>query len=163
MEHIWEYLLSVTAAALLCGILQSLTGEKGSTAGIIRLICGIFLALTVIRPIADIQLQEFSFLPSDVMEDAQIAVQEGEDYANAAKARLIKEQAEAYILDKARLYGAEITADVTLSQDDPPVPVGCNISGALSPYAKQQLKGLIADELGIPEEDQQWTVSSSSS
>lgn len=163
MEHIREYLLSVTTAALLCGILQSLVGEKGSSAGILRLICGIFLSFTIVRPIADIQLGELAFLTYDIEKNASLAVQEGEDYAKAAMARLIKEQTEAYILDKARLYGADIDVVVTVSSDDPPVLTGCIISGNLSAYAKQQLGHILKLDLGIPKEDQKWIVSSSSS
>lgn len=163
MELIREYLLSVTAAALLCGIMQSFAGEKTSSAGILRLVCGIFLSFTVIRPIADIQFKEISVFPSDIMADAKSTVEEGEDYARRAMARLIKEEAEAYILDKARSLGAELSVDVTVSNDEPPVPMAVTLIGQVSPYVKQQLMRTMETDLGIPEEDQQWKASNSSS
>lgn len=156
MEGIREYLLSVTAAALLCGIVQSFVGEKGSTAGILRLICGIFLCCTVMRPVVRIQLGDFADLTSEILLEANSAASEGADYARQAKSRLIKEEAEAYILDKARVYGAHIRAEVTLTGDDPPMPQGCVISGAVSPYARQQLMEIMESELGIPEENVKW-------
>lgn len=156
MEGIREYLISVTAAALLCGILRSLTGEKGSTAGLMRLLCGIFLALTVIRPVKELTLKNFSLLPANLINDAQDVSNEGVDYARQAKARLIKERCEAYILDKARELGAEIRVDIAVSRDNDPVPVSCVITGDLSPYARNQLRTALEKDLGIPEEDQQW-------
>ena len=156
MVHIREYLLSVTAAALLCGILRSLAGEKGSTGGLLKLISGIFLALTVVRPLAGIQIREFTLLADEVLQEADAAAQEGADYAQRAMARHISQKTEAYILDKARLYGVQITAEVAVSDDQTPIPVGCTIRGNISPYAKQQLTQWIAEELGIGKEDQQW-------
>lgn len=161
MEHIREYLISVTAAALLCGMIQTITGEKSSSAGIVRLVCGIFLALTVIRPVAQIQLREFSLTTSEIMEQAQLAAGEGEDYAKRALSRHITEQTEAYILDKAKIYGAEISVEVTVETVDQPVPAAVTITGKYSPYARTQLSALIASELNIREEDQTWITSNS--
>ena len=163
MEHIREYLLSVTAAALLCGIIQSLIGGKGSTASILRLVCGIFLSFTVIHPIADIQINEIAVFPSHIMTDAQYAVEEGEDYAKRAMARHIKEEAEAYILDKAQAMGAELSVDVGVSEDEIPVPFQVTITGQISPYTKGQLMKILEKDLGIPEENQQWKALNSSS
>lgn len=157
MEGIREYLISVIAAALLCGILKSLVGEKGSISGLLRLICGIFLALTVIRPLKDFSLTDFSPLSSDLMNEARSASDEGVDYARQAIARHISEACEAYILDKAQTLGAHIRVEIQVSGDSTPVPVSCEISGELSPYARNQLKQILEKDLGIPEEDQKWT------
>ena len=157
MEGIREYLISVTAAALVCGIVKSLTGEKGSIRGILGLICGVFLSLTVIRPLKDISLQDFPHLPDDMMLQAQSFSEEGVDYAKQAMARHISESCEAYILDKAQALGADIQVDISVSRDTSPIPVSSMISGELSPYARNQLKQILKTDLGIPEEDQQWT------
>lgn len=163
MELIREYLLSVTAAALLCGIIQSFAGEKGSSAAMLRLVCGIFLSLTVIRPISQIQLKEISFFTSDIMAEAQNAVEEGEDYARRAMARHIKEETEAYILTKAQELGADLSLHVAVSGDDPPIPIAVTVTGQVSTYVRHQLMNMIETDLGIPEEDQKWITSNSSS
>lgn len=156
MEGIREYLISVTAAALLCGILKSLAGEKGSTGGFLRLICGIFLALTVIRPLKEFTLRDIVPISADWMQEAQSASDAGVDYAQQAMARHISETCGAYILDKAQTLGAEIQVEIRVSGDSTPVPVSSEISGELSPYAKNQLKQILEMDLGIPEEDQIW-------
>jgi hypothetical protein len=160
MDRIREYLLSVTAAALLCGILRQLAGEKGSTAALIRLLCGIFLSLTVVSPLAKLRLGELPFDPREVLADARESAEEGADYARSAMARHIKEQTEAYILDKAAAYDAEITVEVAV-EGDPPVPVACTLRGRASVYAKRQLSAILQQELGIREEDQYWISESS--
>ena len=155
MEHIREYLLSVTAAAIFCGLLKSLSAKQGSTGGILRLICGIFLTLTVIRPLADIHPEDLDLFSHQIRQDAHAAVEAGEDYGKTAMARIIKEETEAYILDKALAFDADITVEVTVS-GDPPVPTGCFIRGKLSPYARRQLKHILEQDLGIGEEAIQW-------
>ena len=156
MDGIREYLISVTAAALLCGILKSLMGEKGNSAALVRLICGIFLALTVIRPLKELNLKDFSLLPTGLLEEARLTSGEGEEYTRQAKEDLIIQQCEAYILDKAQTLEASIQVEIRISQEGDPVPVGSIITGNLSPYARNQLSKTLEEDLGIPQEDQKW-------
>ena len=150
MEHIREYLVSVTAAALLVGIRRCLAGKKG----LIHLLSGIFLLLTLIRPITEISLRDMTRLHREIQNDAVRASDQGEDYAQAAMIRHIKEQCQAYILDKANALGAQIQAEFTLNAQM--VPVGCTIRGQVTAYAKQQLRKILQSDLGIPREAQQW-------
>lgn len=156
MDGIREYLISVTAAAVLCGILKSLIGEKGNSAAHVRLICGIFLALTVIRPLKELNLRDFSLLPAGLMEEARATSGEGEEYTRQAKEDLIKQQCEAYILDKAQTLEASIQVEILISQEGEPIPAGSIITGNLSPYARNQLSKTLEKDLGIPQEDQKW-------
>ena len=156
MDGIREYLISVTAAAVLCGILKSLMGEKGNSASLVRLICGIFLALTVIRPLKELTLTDISLLPSGLMAEARATSGEGVDYTRQTKADLIKQQCEAYILDKAQTLGAGIQVEIRISEDGEPIPVASMITGNLSPYAKNQLSSTLEKDLGISQEDQKW-------
>lgn len=156
MEAVREYLLSVTAAAVICGMLRSVTGEKGTCAGITKLICGLFLAFTVIRPIAEVEIEDFAMLTADISGEAREAVSMGEDYTRQAISAIIKSETEAYILDKAQAYDAKLQVEVTVSADDTPVPDSVRITGGLSPYARTQLQSIIENELGIPKENQRW-------
>ena len=156
MDGIREYLISVTAAALLCGILKSLMGEKGNSAALVRLICGIFLALTVIRPLKELNLNDFSLVPTGLLEEARLTSGEGEEYTRQAKEDLIIQQCEAYILDKAQTLEASIQVEIQISQEGEPIPAGSIITGNLSPYARNQLSKTLEEDLGIPQEDQKW-------
>lgn len=157
MEGVREYLLSVTAAAILAGIVSTLTEEKGSQAGLVRLITGLFLCFTVIAPIARIKITEFTDFATDLFTEGQMLSQDGEEYYTQALRQVITEETRAYILDKARTYGAEIQVSVSVSEGDTPVPEYCTITGKLSAYVRQQLKKTIVNDLDIPEENITWT------
>ena len=156
MEGIREYLVSVTAAALLCGIIRSLAGEMSGSGGLLVLICGIFLALTVIRPLKELDLKDISILPADLMAEAQSVSAQGAEYTREASEQIIKQRCEAYVLDKARELEAQIRVEIELSREGDPIPVSSRVTGELSPYAKGKLSRILKTDLGIPEEDQQW-------
>lgn len=155
MEAVREYLLSVTGAALLCAIFTALAG-KSANAPVLRLICGVFLVFTVVRPVTGIDLTDLSWQVPRLREEGEHAVMEGVDYARQARDRIITEQLEAYILDKAADWDAEIQVRFTLSGDDPPVPEQVQVTGTWSGYAKSKLEGILEQDLGIPREKQEW-------
>ena len=77
--------------------------------------------------------------------------------ANRLMESLITQQAEAYILDKARAMGlkAEVTVTVHL-EDRYPVPWAVTIRGSPTGQQKSALETEIQDALGIPPERQEW-------
>lgn len=157
MEGVRQYVISVVAAAILCGILKSILPGKDAMAGILRLITGIFLAFTVIKPLTRIELGDLPVLSFDYLTEAQIASADGEKIAADAMADIIKQQAEAYILDKAQSLNLQLTVTVTVSDGALPAPVGVRLSGTVSPYAKSCLARIIEEDLGIAKENQIWT------
>lgn len=69
---------------------------------------------------------------------------------------IIKVEAEAYILDKAAAMNVSLEVSVTV-EGDPPVPAAAQLSGEVSPYAKQQLEKILWEDLGISKEYLEWT------
>lgn len=157
MEGIRQYLLTIVAAAVLCGIITNLLDKKGAFAAIIKLLTGLFLAVTVISPWSKVQIMDFSVYASGLSAQAEEAAGYGHSVALEEISAIIKSQTEAYILDKAASTGLGLTVTVTVSGSDPPQPYAVILRGAVSPYAKQQLQRIIASDLGIPEERQSWT------
>lgn len=156
MDGLRQYVLELVIAALICGIITGLVKE-GSLREILKFICGVFLAVTVLRPIVGtdfLTLLDFSHLHTD---DAAQAVSAGENLSRDAAAAIIKAECEAYILDKAAQLEVQISAEVTLSEDDPPVPVSVLITGNVTPYNKLRLEEIIQEDLGITKENQLWT------
>lgn len=156
MEVVKEYLVSVTCAALLCGILRSCAGQKGTGGAVISLLCGVFMTLTVIRPVGSLVLPDIARYAQDVTREANTAAQTGADYTRQARERIIKEQTCAYILEKALSYGAELEAEVTALDPETGAPTQVRLSGPCSPYARSQIAKMIAEELGIIRENQLW-------
>ena len=152
MDAIKGYLLSITAAALICGIVNSLSG-KGSTGKLLKLLSGLFLAAAVIKPAVEVKLDNIYTFTDNLTVNSDIVVSQGENLAAEEMKRIIKEKTEAYILDKAKALGAEIAVEVTLHDY---TPVGVTIEGDVSPYVKKNLSANITQELDIPPEEQVW-------
>ena len=152
-----QYVISVTAAAIACAVVLSLS-PKGAAHGVLKMLCGIFLTFTVLSPISRIdfgELIEDFTLRYDL--DGEAAAAFGEELSRDAMADIIKAETEAYILDKAAELNATLEAEVTVSDADTPVPVAVALRGEVSPYAKQRLAAIIEEDLGISKEDQLWT------
>ena len=156
MDEIRHYLISVTACAIICGIVTGLSGKNSAHGTIIKLISGLFLALTVISAWVKVQLIDFSDYMDSFSCEASVWAADGESIAYGELSAIIKEQTEAYILDKAISMGLNIEVEVTLDSSNPPIPSAVSINGSISPFSKEKLSRYIADDLGIPEESQLW-------
>lgn len=156
MQWIKEYLISIIAAGIICGICVTLTQKNKACSAIIKMLGGIFLAVTLVAPIAKIQLEELTGYFAAISVDADALALEGSIAAQDETNAVIKHRLETYILDKADALGVQLDAVIELSDSDVPMPRSVKLSGAVSPYQKRLLSEMIADELGIPEGQQIW-------
>ena len=150
------YILSIIATAILCAIIKAFIGEKSATGKIAGLLCGIVMAITVVKPLKDIKFYNIPSYLHSISADADRYIQDGTNAAEKSVAGIIKAQTEAYILDKADRMGLDISVEVELDGKNGSVPVGVIITGKLSPYAKEVLGSYLQDDLGIAKEKQQW-------
>ncbi len=157
MDGIRAYILSITAAAIISGILSSILGKKGTIGTVGTMLCGIFLSIAVVRPLAKIQVEGWSDWIDQLSLDAGYAVSDGEKIASTAMADIIKSEAEAYILDKAASMELSLEVSVTVNDEQLPTPESVLIRGPISPYERNTLSRMIAQDLGIAKENQQWT------
>ncbi len=156
VQSIRDYLLSVGVAAMLCGVASRFLGKKGSAA-LTRVLLGVFLTVTVLLPLGKLDASLFDAWELDFSASAQTAVAQGSAEAQNRLAQLIKEQTQAYILHRAQQLGAAVTVTVEVSDEALPQPISVRIRGSLSAENAQKLRTIIAEELGIAKEDQQWT------
>lgn len=152
MDAIGQYIYRVCGAALISAVIRHLTKESG----VCQMIAGLFLALTVLAPFADLRLGDFEKLLPDIDNGAQIAVENGKADYEKELVRCISDRVEAYILDKGQDLGLSLTVEIELSDDAMPKPVGVRLRGEASPYAKRRMQQILADELGIAKENQLW-------
>ena len=158
MEGIKKYIISVVAVAIICSVVKTLIDHKSGSGAVIKLILGLLLSVTMVGPITDIRFGDISDYINDFTCSSEAAVDIGLTYAAENTAVIIKQQTEAYILDKAQMLGAYIDAEVILSsKDNLQKPCYVRISGDMSPYAKERLANIIAQDLGISEENQEWS------
>lgn len=158
MDSIRSYVLSIVAAALLCGICQSFWDHKSATGAIVRTITGLLVAITVLSPIVNLEIGDLTKYFSSLQTDADAIVSAGEEIGQTERARIITQQCEAYILDKADRLGLSLKVQVQLAENDSLQPETATLQGTASPYAKSVLGTYITESLGIPEEKQIWII-----
>ena len=156
MEDIRQYILSVVAAAILCGILRVLLPPSGTNGVMLKLVCGTVLALTVFAPLKDIQTWDISAGLQTLHYDGTAYAASGEELSANALADIITERTQAYILDKAAGLSVSLAVEVRLNQDPMPVPESVCLTGAVSPYARSILSDMLERDLGIAKENQEW-------
>jgi len=153
MEGLKAYLISVTAASIICGIVNALAGKRGAVSSVLKLLTGLFLALTVIRPVIRLSLSEIELYLDSISTKADAAVADGEIVASRELASIIKAETEAYILDKAASLGSDVQVELRLEDCR---PAGIVVYGSVSPGQRQRLQKIFEAELGIAKEKQQW-------
>lgn len=155
METLSRYVLSVICVCLICGILTDLTGKTGSSK-LVRLVCSIFLALTLVRPLLALRLPAWETEKNQFFMDAENAAEQGEKIRLQSIRAIIRQESEAYILKEAKSIGAELEVEVELDMSDPPVPCSVTLRGTFDADAESALGKAIEDEFGIPKERQTW-------
>lgn len=150
------YLIALTASAILGALVRRLA-PSGGAGRAARLGAGLLVLVTAFGPIASL----------DTVSATQDLVRRGygdplssvefSKNVNELMTALITEQTEAYILDKAQELDLSLTAEVTAKITDMyPVPFSVKLIGSPTEKQKQALTEIIAAELKIPEERQEW-------
>ncbi len=154
MDNVKGYLLSIICAALICGILSGLV-QSGFARDLLKMICGLCLTLCILRPLSRIRWEEWLDFTVPYEAEARQTAAMGEKMAAGAMSDIIKQRAEAYILDKAASLNAELEIEIILNVEQ--IPASATLSGKVSPYAKRKLEAFLETDLGITKENQRWT------
>lgn len=144
-----DYLMRLICAAILCAVIRSLAGEGQ---GIRKLICGVFLALTVLSVPVDLKLPELEY--DRIAREAHAAVQQGEEQAKTSREAIITEALGSYIWNIAAGLDLDVTVQLELAEDLTPDTV--ILTGAASSRDQERLARELSRELGIGEEDVIW-------
>ena len=149
-----SYILSIICAGILCALVGKIPLEKGSVANVLRFLTGLFMTITFISPVVNIDMN--NLLPdfANLENIGKELVDQGQSQREESMIALIKQSTEEYILDKAKSLGALLTVEVTLDQNKQPISV--ILSGSVSPYAKSSISQMLSGDLGIPREMQHW-------
>ena len=151
-----QYLLGVTAAALICGIIKSLFPKKGTMGTVMKTLLGLAMVLAVVSPWASISMNNLHHWKDDISLDAQGIASDAYQKAKEELRQRIMEKTQSYILAKAYTLGAQVEVSVEVSNDEMTVPSKVRIIGAVSPYAKKAISQMLTEDLGIDKEAQIW-------
>ena len=108
----------------------------------------------MVNPFVELDFSVISDYFDDFISEGQAMASIGENMAREAEGDIIKSRVQAYILDKAKSYGAQLNVEVILDQSN--VPVSVELQGNISPYGKAQLTNTITEDFGIAKEHQLW-------
>lgn len=158
MDMLCDYVIRLSATALLCAVVMRFVSGSGTVKMIIKLLCGIILAYSIIQPIRQLKFSDFGDLAIEFHRDADSAVQWGENTSTEAWRESIIQGTRSYILEKAKEWNLDLVVEVELSDDKYPVPVAVSITGNVAPYAKTVLEDVISSDLNVPKESQKWIL-----
>jgi hypothetical protein len=137
MDEIRAYILSVGAAGLLCTIAAQLAGKESMAAKAVKLVSGLCMLLTVLKPFGQLRPEEMQKYFDEFSVHADIAVSDGESQTQLALQNSIKEGIASYILDKGAAQGANLTVQVVLDEGFPPKLRTVYLEGEIAPYASR--------------------------
>ena len=156
IEGIRDYVVHLTATTLICAVVFRFTRGSCAVKMIMKLLCGIVLAYSMIQPVKQMQFSGMKAFTQEFREEADRAAQQGKNVSQTAWVESITQGMEAYILEKTKSMNVDLLVEVKLSDDEVPVPVGIKLVGQVAPYVKSVLSDMIEQDLNISKEYQTW-------
>ena len=93
MDALKEYLISVIAVSTFCAIINNLVGKKGTVAPLLKLVSGIIITITVIKPAIHLKVNDLHDYIEGFSNDALYHSQSGENSSTEARITIIKSKA----------------------------------------------------------------------
>ena len=148
MAFLRQWLLGVVSCAFLVSLLDQLTPE-----GSVRKLGGLVLILCMLRPLGTAEPRELALDLDGLSADRAALEEQYRDVSGQSLAAVIAERTGAYIEDKAHALGAEVTAEVTVREED-----GAFVPDRAVLFGEEnaELSALLTQELGIAPEKQEW-------
>ena len=145
MAFLRQWLLGVVSCAFLVSLLDQLTPE-GSVQKLARFSGGLVLILCMLRPLGTAEPWELALDLDGLSADRAALEEQYRDVSGQSLAAVIAERTGAYIEDKAHALGAEVTAEVTVREED-----GAFIPDRAVLFGEEnaELSALLTQELGI--------------
>ncbi len=144
------YLLRLICAAFVCALLDAVADGPGQKTR--RMVAGMFLTMTALSFPNHLDLPDFDF--DRILRDAEAVVAMGEAQAQDARKDIITDAYAAYILTEAKALGLDVQIDVSLKDDLSPERI--TLTGTAQSSVREALRKIIAENLGVGEEDVIW-------
>jgi hypothetical protein len=154
VEALRTWILGLAGAAVFCAVCTELT-PQGSVKSVQKMLCGVVMTLALVSPLLKLDMGKYSLNLARYRQAAEEIGASAEEISDSLSRTFIAEKCAAYILDKARLSGAEVTdavVSVRWSGEGVWYPVSAEIYGIYN----RTLSEKIEEELGISEENQRW-------
>ncbi len=151
-----NYLFSVAAVSLLGALLAVLIPEGGARRTV-RFGCGILTALVTLSPLVELDYDDIAKQLAQLRLESEAARTGVEVQNRELQARIISEQAAAYIWDKADSLGLALEIEVeTADRGSGLYPYSASLHGTCGVADRAVLSRYIEQNLAIPAERQVW-------
>ncbi len=154
-EFIRQWIISVTCAAMLAAVLQTLL-PKGGAGAAGRLAGGLLLLIATVQPLVGLDYDSLAQALAQLRLEQSISSQELAELNSGLLEELIEEQTQSYILDKAEELGMTCQVTVTCERQEEglPIPSSVTVSGSFTQEQVDSLSQIIEADLAIPVYDQ---------
>ena len=157
METVRSYLISLVAVCMLA-VLASVLVHGSPIRKFVRLIGGILVLLVAVSPLLSVDTEKLSERLKEICEANSFDTNAVAENRYSVLSEHIKQTTETYIENKAAELGAAIQAEVTLTNDEYPVPNKVRIIGTLTAEQISSMAAYLTDSLGIAPEHQEWKL-----
>ena len=155
MEFMRTWILSVTISAMIIAVAESMMPE-GTVKKVAKLTGGLVLMLGILQPIVRMDYDDL-FLAANGLPDISVQAQETQKSGNQEILKsIIEEELSAYVLDKAEKMGCscEVEFHCIPGESGTPMPESVKVRGQLTAQQRSAMQALLAEDLGIPKEQQ---------
>ncbi|MEA4822531.1 MAG: hypothetical protein VB111_00240 [Clostridiaceae bacterium] len=148
MDMLREWITGITITAILAAIAKALT-EKSGQRGVIRLFCGVCVALAILAPLRSNAPRELWRSLKNSLNANERAASYGQDVAASVTQSYAAEQAAAYLDAQAAAIADGVSFTLTLSEDLKPIAVSVRGPAA----ARDAVISMAAQTLGLSTDD----------
>lgn len=159
MDFAGSWVRAIAGAALICAAAGALT-PKGRVKGVLKMVCGLVLILSILQPLVGSDLGSMSLDISEYRRQAEEITGSAAQKENGLSRAIIEEELNAYILDKAaglQIPLQAVSVVMKWGEGDCWYPHEVSLTGVLPLREKERLTAEIEAELGIPRERQYWS------
>ena len=148
MESVRTWVLSILAAALLLGLLES-CAPKGPVRSVAKLAAGLALFLAVAAPLEE-RLPDWLEELASVTAFSDTLIETDKTYLETIMSRRVAE----YIVSEAERVGAAVTCSVECGWTEEGIPIPCAavVRGGLTAAQRAALTDYASRQLGIAED-----------
>ena len=157
METIRGYLISLVAVCMIA-VLASVLLHGSPINKFVRLIGGIRVLLVAVSPLLTVNTERLSERLEEICGSYAFDTDSVAEERRSFLSEHIMQTTETYIENKAAELGAANQAEVTLTNDEYPVPNKVKIIGTLTVEQIESLAAYLTDSLGIAPENQEWKL-----
>lgn len=161
-EGIRTWIIGIIAAAMLAAVTGCVT-PKGTIGKIGKMVGGLVLMLSMLRPVAGIDLEQFSQNLTEYRAESGAYGEALEETNERLWKTIIEEKSAAYSEERADAMGinCQVTILCQTGEDGVPYPNEALVIGDLSSAQREQMQRMLESDLAIAPEKVYWKTEES--